>query len=198
MRASGKFLICFVVAVVFFLPSLSFSDVNIMLKNGMTMTAEICRDEGDRLICSKPGGTFELKKREVESVRETTSGKRDQVETQDSAPSKPGQEEGRDGNGRQAEDSQAGDASATLRNRLEQITERKKELIKERDALQKDRQKVQEEVRNAPDWMPEVRFDELTKKNAEIDERVNRFNEEVKKLNKEEGRILDQLKGRKE
>lgn len=195
MKISRKLLIYYVVAGVLLSPSLSFSDVKIILKNGMTMTAEICTDEADRLICSKLGGTFELMKKEVESVREIKSDSQDRVEIQDSVPSKTGQAEVRDGNGGQAEDSRAVDATATLRTRFDQITGRKKELIKERDALQKDRQKVREDVKNAPDWMPEARFDELTKKNAEIDERINRFNEEVKKLNREEGQILDQLKG---
>jgi len=73
---------------------------------------------------------------------------------------------------------------------LQQIRERKTELQADRERLVKDRQQLQDDAKNAPDWMATDRYEALSRRNAEIEERVKRFNEEIRLLDEEEKKIV--------
>ena len=78
--------------------------------------------------------------------------------------------------------------------RLEEITQKKKELFSERVKLVKEREQLDEDLKKAPDWMPTNQYEELNKRNDQFKEKMKLFNEEAGRLNEEEKRIVEGLK----
>jgi hypothetical protein len=167
----------------------SFCGVRIELNNGRSITADSCSESGTRLLCYKMGGSFAIDKREIVSMK-TTEG----AETEEDAGSPPAPAaanatgEASDSSGTVSPDDTGGMRESPA-GRLQEIGKRKSELVREREKLVQERMRLQEDVKNAPDWMLPERYDELNKRNADIDARIKRFNEEVKELNDEEEKI---------
>jgi chromosome segregation ATPase len=185
---SGFFFVAVLSA--FILPSPSTAAVSIELKNGGTIIADECREADGKLLCYKMGGTFEIEKQDVASTKKISAT--ENIEEQEASPSvqpettvEPAKPNGNAG---------ADNTAAETQKRLEQITERKRALLPEREKLIKEREHLQEEVKKAPDWMTTDRYNDLKKKNADIDKRIKSFNDAVKKLNQEEKTIRDSLK----
>ena len=186
----------FICAALVFLPSLTSAGVKVMLKNGREIIADSCQEEGDRLICFKMGGTFDIEKKDVESMKETSGGH--DASTGEPADDQPTEQQ------KKAEDAQGADRTGKENppaagqtgadKRLADIMEKKKDLAAEREKLVKERQQLQEDLKKAPDWMPTKQYEELDKRNAEITEKVKRFNEEADRLNEEENRIVGSQK----
>jgi chromosome segregation ATPase len=191
MRAkywSGLFFVAvFSVSV---LPSPSPAAVRIELKNGGTIIADECREADGKLLCYKMGGTFEIEKHDVASMKQIAAT--EDIEEQETSPSV--QPETKEGAAKPNSNAGAENTAAETQKRLEQITERKRALLPEREKLIKEREHLQEEVKKAPDWMTTDRYNDLKKKSADIDERIKSFNDEARKLNQEEKTIRDSLK----
>jgi chromosome segregation ATPase len=171
-------------------PSLSPAAVRIELNNGGTISADECRESDGKLLCYKMGGTFEIEKRDIASIKETSP--RESIEEEEASPS--AQPEAKE---RAAERDKAAGVKhpgAGARKRLEQITERKRALQPEREKLIRERENRREEVKKAPDWMTTDKYDDLKKRISALDEKIKGFNDEVKQLNQEEKTILDSLK----
>jgi hypothetical protein len=175
-------------------PSPSHSAVQIIFRNGRSMTADSCQEADGRFICYKMGGTFELEKEDIATIRVIQNGDRgadvqaaepeDKKQPADTPPSSKTEEDKKvEGGGKS---SQTGEDSKADLNR---ITQRKSELITEREKLLKDRQQLQDDLKSKPEWMPVKDFDDLKKRNSELDERIKTFNEEVDRLNAEEQKI---------
>lgn len=171
----------------------SFSDVKIELRNGSSITADECRESGAGLLCSKMGGTFEIEKRDIVRIRTVKGGR-----SEDNGAVTP---EAGAADTEKAETGNAGkipagdsDSKGAAANRLEEIRQRKQELNNERGKLIKDREQLQIDIKNAPDWMPAAQHDELNKRNSDLDERIKKFNAEVKELNNEERKISGEVK----
>jgi chromosome segregation ATPase len=171
------------------LPSPSAAAVRIELKNGGTIIADECREADGKMLCYKMGGTFEIEKQDIASMRKTAAG--EAIEEQGASP---GQPETKEEESKTGEDAGAGHPAAEARKRLREITERKRALLPEREKLFKERERLQKEVKEAPDWMTTDRYGDLEKKISALDERIKSFNGEVQKLNQEEKRLLDSLK----
>jgi len=169
--------------------SFSYADVKIKLKNGRVVTAEVCDDQGERLMCSRWGGVFEIGKEEIDKVTEAPAGAEDEAAGRPAEPVPAAPTAGED---------KSATPQPSPEKELDRITARKKELMQDRDALLKERRQLQEDAGKAPDWMPDKQFDELQKKSSDIDRKVNGFNEEVNKLNREEEKVLEQMKNKKE
>jgi chromosome segregation ATPase len=173
--------------VVWLFPSFSIAAVRIELKNGGTIIADECRESEVNFLCYKMGGTFEIEKQDVASMKETPA--KATGEKEETSPSaRPEVKEGAD-KGTSVEQ-----RGAEGRKRLGQIAERKRALQPEREKLVRERGDLQEEVRKAPDWMTVDKFNDLQKKISALDEKIKGFNDEVKQLNQEEKTILDSLK----
>jgi phage-related minor tail protein len=191
MRLPYRIRLLFLAAIAASLfPSFSSAAVRIELKNGGTILADECRESDGKFLCYKMGGTFEIEKGDVASMKETSV--RETGEEEETSP--PAQPEEKEGAVEAHKGAPAGQPGAEARKRLEQITERKRALQPEREKLVREREDLQEEVSKAPDWMTVDRFNDLQKKIATLDERIKGFNDEVKQLNQEEKTILDSLK----
>ncbi len=80
--------------------------------------------------------------------------------------------------------------------RLDQITQRKLVLQQEREKLIKERQQLHDDVKNTEVIRNQAQLDALKNSISDLETRINAFNEEVKKLNEEEQKILDSSKNK--
>jgi len=189
--------ILFIFAALVCMPSLSFSDVKVTLTNGREIIADTCEEEGGQLVCTKMGGTFNIEKKDVGSIREIKSGGNgpSSVEPASPPPAEPEKktDDTQGGKRLDKEKPSAGEQSGVMK-RLEEITQKKKELFSERVKLVKEREQLDEDLKKAPDWMPTNQYEELNKRNDQFKEKMKLFNEEAGRLNEEEKRIVEGLK----
>lgn len=183
--------------VVICMSSLSYADVKVTLTNGREIVADTCEEEGSRLVCTKMGGTFDVEKKDVASIRVIKGGGTEPPSGEQASPP-PAEPEKKSGdapgeNSPDKEKSPAGGQSGAMR-RLEDIAKKKGELFSERDKLVKEREQLEEDLKKAPDWMPTKQYEELTKRNDQLREKIKLFNEEAAKLKEEETQIVEGLK----
>lgn len=177
-------------------PEKSFGGVKITLKNESEMVAEECQDQGDRFTCFTMGGSFELLKKDIASMKKVTvkSQELSDPEPQDKKMSSPaGKTSGKgDVPGKNGTDKAEGAASLQ---KNDPAAQKAAEFQAERERLRKEKQQVQEEIRNAPAWMPASQFDALGRRNAELDQKIKKFNEDVTRaLEEEKKRQAEQAK----
>lgn len=171
-------------------PSFSAADVKISLHNGRTIRADSCKDVGAKLICEKLGGSFEIEKKDVLNLSEPKSAPQYYRSTES-----PNPETGSPDSGQQAASGQAEQAtskemkSEETKNRLTLINARKKELLSEREKLELERKQLEQDMKNSPQLLAPSRFDELNRRNLELEEKIRKFNAEVQALDKEEKSI---------
>lgn len=185
------------------LPSLTIAAVKIELKNGRTITADFCEEAGAAMACSRMGGTFDIEKKDIAKIRNIPdeNGQSYEGGTTDETASPQGtgrQTEGKPEGGGELKEATAGEGVAGAAGRLGEIRKRKSEIAPEREKLLKEREKLQEDLKKAPDWMPVKQYDELQKRNAELDEKIKKYNEEAGRLNREEKNIVDETKKKKD
>jgi len=197
-RSSSIFLVVSILILPLIIVSSSFADVEILLDNGKSIIADICREANGKLICDKMGGTFELDKedildyKEITIERSTYSGSR--TETQEPEVSEEKKETAKETPDIKAapipaEGVLVKDLSPEAAKRLDEIEKRKRELATDREGLMKEREELREEIKNAGVMKRGEKFNALQKRIYDLDEKLNRFNEEVNKLNEEENEI---------
>lgn len=178
------------------LPSVAFSDVRIILKNGRSFSAESCKEKGGELDCRRAGGVFSVDKGDIAKIEKIPEGE-----------SASADEEVIEGSSNQSvldetevekkgEAQETGRSEAALKERLGKITQKKKGLQAERAKLLKDRQQLNADIDRAPDWMTEIQYNQLSGRAADLDRRIKRFNEEISRLDREEKEIIDRLEGK--
>jgi chromosome segregation ATPase len=173
------------------LPSAAFSEVKIELKNGRTVIADFCEQAGEVVTCSKMGGTFDLEKKDIAKMKEITGGSGDYEALPAGRPDVPQEvEQGKKDEGEDGGEVKGVPAGAA--GRIEEIRKRKSEIAPEREKLLKEREQLQEDLKKSSDWMPVSQYEELQKRNAELDEKIRKYNEEVGRLNREEKNIVDE------
>jgi len=193
MRFCRIFLLPLLCSTFILFPGLSFSEVKISLRNGREIIADRCRDSNGKLICEKMGGSFEIEKKDVSNLKEI------RVKRQVISP-EPG--EGVSGEKQISDEKSAGEAAgedkkAGFQKRLDEINQRKRELVSMREGLTQERERLNAEFLRQGDVLrPEV-FDSFQKRFREIDAKINSFNQENRKLNEEERAILNEM-GRNE
>lgn len=169
-------------------PGYSFGEVQINLRNEASIIADECREETDRLVCFKMGGTFEIEKKDVLSMKNISVGRSRVPDARGSdAPA-----EGESGPSVKAGD-KAGDVQPAGKapdavppaEPSDPLAQKRQSLQAEREGLLRERQQIQDEIKNAPDWMSEKQFNELNRRNAELDARIKRFNEEARRLSEQ-------------
>jgi len=192
-------LIIFTLLIVF--PQTAMSEVVISLKNGRDIIADSCSASKDRLVCEKMGGTFKIEKKDILDVRNITikHEKIHESPVTEAVPAGEGQKETDKSTAGTKDSAKPGEgvllrgADPEREKRLDDIIRRKLELKQERDKLSKDREQLQEDVKNTGMVYTQEQFDGIKKRISDVDERINGFNEEVKKLNAEETIIIEGL-----
>ncbi|MBA4373059.1 MAG: hypothetical protein C0402_09405 [Thermodesulfovibrio sp.] len=168
-----------------FLPVHAPAEVQISLKNEASIIADECREETDRLICFKMGGSFEIDKHDVLSMKNVSIRQQPVYETSetDTAASGVSDNSVKPGGKNQGAPLEGKDQKpAAMFNSSDDSAQKRLSLQAERESLFRERQQVQEDIKKAPDWMPAKQFDELTRRNTELDTRIKRFNEEAGRL----------------
>lgn len=193
----------------FIAPPLSFPEIEISLKNGGTIIADGCRETGDRLICSKLGGFFEIEKNDISGYKEITAKHPAIHEAPaDSSVPAPG-DSGEDGIfATDATDPAEGGPDYTRQDdaptvehgnrkwadkNLDRITRKKLELTAVRKKLMKEREQLRKDVKNAGVIKTGKQLREILKRISDLDARAAKFNKEIDKLNKEEQSIIEEL-----
>jgi hypothetical protein len=170
------------------LPGYSSGDVQISLKNEAIIIADECREEIDRLVCFKMGGTFEIEKRDVLSMKNISARRSPVPDTSGPDEADPGKPASSAKDGDKADGTlPAGKAphSSTPANPSDPFAEKRLSLRAERESLLRERQQIQDDIKNAPNWMKINQFDELNRRNAELDAKIKRFNEEASSLSEQ-------------
>lgn len=187
-------------------PHFSSAEVRIELKNGRSIIADGCKEMKDRLICEKMGGTFEIDKQDIQSLKGITIKRKESYEAAPEEPSEAGEAGKETKTGGDAapagapREKKEGEGALIRRGspeqekRLDEITARKKELIAQREALVRDRDQLHEDVRNMGMIKSQEEFDAVKKRISGLEARINGFNEEVNRLNAEEERLLGEIK----
>jgi len=164
-------------------PGLSFSEVKISLRNGREIIADRCRDTKDKLICEMMGGNFEIEKKDVSNLKEIT------VRRQVLSPEPEGGAAGAKNAGATAVEG----GKTGSQKRLDEINQRKRELVSVREGLMQERERLNAEFLRQGDMLrPEV-FDSFQKRFSEIDAKINSFNQENSKLNEEGQATLKEM-----
>jgi hypothetical protein len=172
--------------------------VKITLKNGRSIIADSCRDVSGKLLCIVSGGSMQIDRQEIASIKdvklqsisssdrtaEPSDGKADDRKAADNASA--------GAKGAQPSDGKlVRGLTAEQIKRLDQITERKAVLQPERERLIKEREQLHEDVKNMGMIRKQEQYDDLKKRIADLEARINSFNDEGKKLNEEEKAIMD-------
>jgi hypothetical protein len=184
------------------LPALSSSEMKITLKNGRSIIADDCRQINGKYLCDIAGGTVELDRKEIESMKEVKIERRVVIDRQPDA--SPEGETGKKGQGKDASPMQtpAGEErgvrglSPEQAKQLDQINEKKVAMRAERDRLIKERDQLHQDVKNAGVVRNQEQFDAIKNRISELEKKINGFNDEVNKLNAEEARIFESSKNR--
>jgi len=183
----------------------AFSEVKISLKNGRDIIADSCRDTRDKLICEKMGGIFEIEREDILDVKGITIER----STPEQAPEENTGQEAASGEKapvkpeadlKGTEKQPAGDLLKGLKpeeaERLGQINQKKIEYQTERQRLIDERQQLHEDVKNTGMIRTQQQYDAIKKRVFELETRINTFNEDVRKLNEEERKIVEGSKDR--
>jgi hypothetical protein len=189
--------IFFVFAALACMPSLSYSDVKVTMTNGREIIADTCEEEDGQLVCTKMGGTFNIEKKDVGSIKKIKGGENEPFSKEPASPVPAEPEKKTDdtpGASRADKGKPVAGGQAEAMKRLEEITQKKRELSSEREKLVKERERLDEDLKKAPDWMPTNQYEELSKRNEQFKEKMKLFNEEAGRLNEEEKRIVEGLK----
>ena|ERR1700690_822689 len=179
-------------AIVLTAPGGSIADVRIQLRNESAIIADECQDQIDRYVCFKMGGTFEIEKKDIVSIKNVTVRSQEipAMELQDiisgSQSAQIKQNGSRDDDEKKGEAGQTQGKIAESSTSADPIAARALELQAERNRLVKEREQLQEEIKNAPTWMPTNQFDNLQRRNIELDNKINKFNEESGRLMEED------------
>lgn len=177
-----------VLASVTAFPCISLGEVQINLKNETSIRADECREENDRLVCFKMGGSFELEKRDVLSVQNRSGRSAPVPDTDRSAAEIPTEADSPAKAGERTDGTLpagTGPTSADPAASSDTLAQKRLSLQAERESLLRERQKIRDDIKNAPDWMPENQYNELNRRNTELDTRIRRFNEEAGKLSEQ-------------
>ncbi|MHC4890523.1 MAG: hypothetical protein ACYTEO_13785 [Planctomycetota bacterium] len=194
-----------ILIIPFILPSAALSKMKIVLKNGRSIIAESCRHSNGRLLCSKMGGSFYIEKKDILDIKEIT------VEQKDiSVSSGEVSGTGTDAAEEKKEDSDIKQKALSepqrgvlvrgkdpvAEKRLDEINQRKQELMTGRDRLIQETEQLNKKIIDTGEVKTEEESAVMTKQINEIEEKINRFNSEVKALREEENSILEALRGK--
>lgn len=171
--------------------------MKITLKNGRSIIADSCRDVSGKLLCIVSGGSMQIDRQEIASITDVKLQSSSSDRTAEPSDGKADDRKTADNTLAGAKGAQPNDGklvrglTADKIKRLDQITERKAVLQPEREKLIKEREQLHEDVKNMGMIRKQEQYDDLKKRIADLEARINSFNDEGKKLNEEEKAIMD-------
>jgi hypothetical protein len=197
MRAAYISGVLLPLALVLTAPAGSLADVRIQLRNESAIIADECQDQIDRYVCFKMGGTFEIEKKDIVSIKNITVRSQGvpvtelQNKTSGSQPAQLKQ----NGSGEEAaKKGGAGQTQDKIAAPPDPFAEKALELQTEREKLVKEKQQIQEEIKNAPIGITAFQINDLNRRNAELDEKIRKFNEEARRLMEEDKKLQTEPK----
>ena len=187
-------LIIFTLLVVF--PPAAMSEVKVTLKNGRDIIADSCTDSEGRLTCEKGEGTFIIDKKDVLDMKKITIERAPSLQVPEEGAVSLGKEEGKSEPTLKEVEKRSGAGpikgmKPEEKEKLDQINQKKIEYQAERQRLITERQQLHEDVKNTGLIKTQEQFDAIKKRIADLETRINSFNEDVRKLNDEERKILE-------
>ena len=138
--------------------------------------------------CYKMGGSFEIDKRDVLSIKNISARQAPVSAAGSSMSQHPGKSDSSVVAGEKADGAlPAGKTpdAASPSNPSDSFAQKRLSLQNERESLLRERQEIQDAVKDSPDWMSEQQFNALTRRNAELDARIKKFNEEANRLSEQ-------------
>jgi len=172
--------------------------VKITLKNGRSVIADFCRDVRGKLLCIVAGGSMEIDRQEIESIRDVklqsiSSGvSADEPSDAKADDKKPADKVLSGAKGAQPKDGKmVGGLTVEQARQLDAINERKTLLLPERERLMSEREQLHSDVKNAGIMRSQEQFDTIKKRISDLETKINGFNEEVNKMNEEEQKLID-------
>ena len=193
MKIGKNLLVLSCLSAVLLPPALSSSEMKITLKNGRSIIADDCRQINNTFLCDIAGGTVEFDRQEIESIKEVKMQRR-VTDTEPRIPT--GTEPVKNADTLQTpatdrEEQLIRGLSPDQAEKLKQLNEKKSAMRAERDRLIKEREQLHQDVKDAGVVRTQEQFDALRNRIADLDKKINGFNEEVKKINEEEGGIRE-------
>ena len=176
----------------FLLPAFSSAEVKITLKNGRFVIVESCREAGGQLVCDMEGGTVELNRQDIESIREVKIERRAVLNSlsDDAAANEQNKDKEQPAEKVKSEGGTApaktfGGLTAEQMKKYDELEKRRSDFAADREKLIKDREELEAEVKGAGIIRSREKLDSIQQKINALDERIRSFNEKVNKLNEE-------------
>jgi hypothetical protein len=194
-----------ILIIPFILPPAALSKMKVVLKNGRSIITESCRHVNSRLLCSKMGGSFYIEKQDILDIKEITVERKDisvSSEEVSGTGTDTAEEKKEDSDIKQKalSEPQKGvlvrGKDPVAEKRLDEINQRKQELMTERDRLIQETEQLNKKIIDTGEVKTEEESAVITKQINGIEEKINRFNSEVKALREEENSILEALSGK--
>jgi predicted Zn-dependent protease len=149
------------------------------LKNGNVINAEDVKDAGSELRIYYWGGELSLDKEEIEKIVETTTSGRAFEGPSEEKVEKLEKEK---------------EPEQNIEGRLKEIAKRKEEMVLEKERLDSEQLKLNEDFKKEGRLMSIRERREFENRSKELEEKIKGFNEELNRLDQEEQRLLNTLK----
>ncbi|MBI5203603.1 MAG: hypothetical protein HZA11_01665 [Nitrospirae bacterium] len=176
-----------------------FAGYKIILKNGKGFNVNNYTEaDGKIRFYIDGGGLIELDRSIIESIKQIKSGR----STYESAPEDAVKKDSTAGSDSQQEaqpTAEKGEGVKTKRqdaeSRLREIAKKKEEMKAEADKLAEEKKKIEEDIRKEGRIASIREKREYEHKISELNEKINKFNEEMTILDQEQERLLKDYKG---
>ncbi len=185
MRVSIIFILCLIFVL---LASPVFSEFRVILKNGSEFIVDDYKELDGKIKFTKMGGEIEIDKANIEDIIEIKAkagGYAPDAEKQEEATTdKPITDEKEKISPAQRE---------AAENRLKDIAKRKDELKAVAEKLNEEKKRIEDEFSKKGRVISIREERELKQRTSEIEEKINKFNEELTRLDLEQERLLKEV-----
>jgi len=205
MRAA-RVLILFA-AVMLFLTVPASAEVRVTLKNGRSFIADFCREAKGKMACDMHGGTMEIERNDIASIRDVNVQKKiimeetpepeAEAQAEEKKTSERPEQEKKVSPGQPGEGRLITGLTPEQTKRLDEISERKAVLKPGRERLIREREQIHEDVKNAGVVRTQEQIDAIAGRVIDLEARINGYNKEIKKLNDEEDALIAESKKKK-
>lgn len=176
-----------------------FAGYKIILKNGKDFTVSNYTEADGKIRFYIDGtGLIELDRNSIESIRQIKSGR----STYESAPEDAVKKDSTAGSDSQQEAQPSVDKGKDapskkqeIENRLREIAKKNEEMKKEAEKLSEEKKKIEEDIRKEGRIISIREKREYEHKISGLNEKINKFNEQMTSLAQEQERLLKDNKG---
>jgi uncharacterized protein (DUF3084 family) len=167
----------------------SYADYKIILKNGREFIVEDYKEIGGKIKFYREGGEIELDKSIIKGIKKTKAVKRTEESlpaetTTDTTPEKP------------AAEKSAQPQKQEIDSKLKEVAGKKAQLRAEGEKLMDDKKKLEADIKKEGKVLHIREEREYKRRLTELEEKIKKFNEEIKSADKEEELLLKKAGGR--